>query len=1010
MLRSTQPLSSYKSLTELRQPSRRLGLHHARRQPSGGPLGRGRGSVGPRLPLTGWSALLVLVAIACGHPAPSGQVGESLQLRSGTVDVRSLAVDEVARYRVALAEGDILHLRVEQRGLDVALRWADETEPVDLPYGQHVTEELWRVARRPQDLKLEISASAGAGDYRLVVEILGTADGTDSRRARAFTEERAGLDSAQANHLDVALNQLQAAQKLWHDADTPVREALVLAEMSMLFADQKRFDEALTQLEDAIRLLDSRPEVALMGRFLYELGNLRYERGEIALAIGNYQAAADKAQGAGDRHGEAKATVNLATVREDRGELKLACEGYDHAQSLWSSIDIEKAAEQRVHHGQCLSKLGVLPEALPILLGALEVAETIPSASRLRAKALLGIGWWYHLDSQPEEALENLLRAFEIEPELYGLFDRLGTVYSQLGELSTARQFYAKALERALGTGLDEAHVRLNLCRLDLRSDRTAAGLSQCKQALVTFEELEAREAAAETLVLTAKLIRAEDLHEAERLAQRAVALIESQRPLTGSPDRMRAFLAERLEAHHLLVELRMALHTREPGAGWDRHALVATELTRARTLIEFLRSEEIAPAELQDLTHRLTDVRRDRHNIAPRSDALYPANTVTIPEVRELLDSETMIVVYHLGEDEAYRWLVTRSRVEGRSLTDPHRIGELARSWYEGLSDPGITELSTGLQRQRASLLSQLILEPIAGDIAQYRRLVIVADGPLRRIPFAALSIPGEPSTHEPLVNDHEIVGLPSLSMLKVLRAQAAQREPSCGLLAVVADPLYTIDNAPPPTSLPSSPSAPGYPRLPGSAEEARALLALARNGSTRLLERSAANREAVLAGALENYRIIHFATHTQTEENVRDPIGLLLSLYNTAGEPIEGHLGLQDIYGLRLPAELVVLSACNTAFGEEVRGEGLIGLTRGFMHAGASRVVVSLWAVQDQAARELMSRFYRHLLEDGAAPAEALRRAQNTMRLEGWASRHWAAFVLQGDWQLFPVTLLGD
>jgi len=261
-------------------------------------------------------------------------------------------------------------------------------------------------------------------------------------------------------------------------------------------------------------------------------------------------------------------------------------------------------------------------------------------------------------------------------------------------------------------------------------------------------------------------------------------------------------------------------------------------------------------------------------------------------------------------------------------------------------------------------------------------------------------LPAPGEPASDGVLVNDHEIVGLPSLGMLEVLRAQAAQREPSPGLLAVVADPLYTIDNAPPPTSLPLSTTASRYPRLPGSAEEANALLALAKTGSNRLLERSAANRDTVLAGALENYRIIHFATHTQTEENLNNPIGLLLSLYNTAGEPIDGHLGLQDIYGLSLPAELVVLSACNTAFGEEVRGEGLIGLTRGFMHAGASRVIVSLWAVQDQAARELMSRFYRHLLEDRAGPAEALRRAQ----------RHWAAFVLQGDWQPFPVTRLDD
>ena len=127
------------------------------------------------------------------------------------------------------------------------------------------------------------------------------------------------------------------------------------------------------------------------------------------------------------------------------------------------------------------------------------------------------------------------------------------------------------------------------------------------------------------------------------------------------------------------------------------------------------------------------------------------------------------------------------------------------------------------------------------------------------------------------------------------------------------------------------------------------------------------------------------------------------MLSLVDEKGRPQDGFLRLNEVYNLRLPAELVVLSACQTALGKQIKGEGLVGLTRGFMYAGAKRVMASLWNISDSVTPELMKRFYHGMLIKQLEPAAALRAAQ----IEMWQTSHqkspyyWAAFVLQGDWR---------
>jgi CHAT domain-containing protein len=322
------------------------------------------------------------------------------------------------------------------------------------------------------------------------------------------------------------------------------------------------------------------------------------------------------------------------------------------------------------------------------------------------------------------------------------------------------------------------------------------------------------------------------------------------------------------------------------------------------------------------------------------------------------------------------------------------------------------------------------MVLAPVAAQLGD-KRLVIVADGALQYVPFAMLPAP---QSAAPLIVKHEIVNSPSASALALQRHELAGRQPAPKLLAVIADPVFdrsdTRLSKVAPTGADHAPTQSRsfddersivhlaenagektgggarrliIPRLPFTKQEAAQLLALAPQDAAFGATDFQANRTTVLNPALSQYRYVHFATHGVLDSERPGLSSLLLSMVDEKGKPQDGFLRANDIYNLQLPAELVVLSACQSGLGKEIKGEGLVGLTRGFMYAGAARVVVSLWNVNDQATAELMTKFYRRMLKQGERPAAALRAAQVEMqRQQKWRSPYfWAAFTLQGEWR---------
>jgi CHAT domain-containing protein len=464
---------------------------------------------------------------------------------------------------------------------------------------------------------------------------------------------------------------------------------------------------------------------------------------------------------------------------------------------------------------------------------------------------------------------------------------------------------------------------------------------------------------------------------------------------------------------------------------------------------------------DLRTLEDEYQEVQVEIRQASPEYAALTQPQPLSLREIQQQLDPETVLLEYSLGSERSYLWVVTQDSLKTYELPARSEIEKLARQVYQLLTARSIVKsLETSSQRQErlaqaderfqvaAIELSRMVLAPAASELGT-KRLVVVADGALQYVPFAALSVvsgqlssaqPGRTSNgqlttdngqlnnYHPLILNHEIVSLPSASALAVQRRTLADRKPAPRGVAVIADPVFSTRDTRFKTGLrttevletgdatsstsdtrriehlaDNSNGRLVIRRLPFTRKEGEQILAVAPRSTNMMALDFRANRSTATSGELSKYRYVHFATHGYLDSEQPGLSAIVLSLVDKEGKPQDGFLRAREIYNLKLPAELVVLSACETGLGKEVRGEGLVGLTRGFMYAGARRVVVSLWNVNDKATAELMARFYRGMLQDNKTPAAALRAAQvgllaNKQRPSPY---YWAAFVMQGEWR---------
>lgn len=764
----------------------------------------------------------------------------------------------------------------------------------------------------------------------------------------------------------------------------------------------------------------------------------------------------------GDQKSEGVTLNALGQSFENLSRYPQALDSYTQALGLFQkSGGLEFAAVSLFKIARIHRLTGELPQALAFYEQCLKLSRAA-HAGRTEVNALSDVAQIYDLQGSREKTIrqyQRILNFYAAISDRRGqaiALNNLGDYLLRIGERRPALNYYQEALplsERVGDKGILISTLS-NLARAQRDSGALEDAFSNINQAIKIIEALRANVASAD--------FRTSSFAGARKQYDLCIDILMKLNGLhPGQGFDTKAFLtSENARARSLVDILTDAGANIRPGARPERlererelrgllrsHGRYQMELAaRGKNQTE---SAEVA-REVNQLLAEYEELEVELRDLDSNHLGTVPPEPLSLDQIQaELRDEDTILLEYALGEERSYLWAVTRESLRSYELPSRDTLEKAGHEVYTLLTarqamaekiDDGYlarVEASDRIYYQKALSLSQMLLGPVATQLGT-KRLLVVSEGMLQYIPFDALPTPRQPSSERaaretPVTNvddeslviaTHEIVNLPSFATLAAIRRE--QRRPSSPnrVVAVLADPVFSgtddrVQSAKPDNVVASATTSQnldqpalrdfearlrdgGSLRLAHASEEADAIVEFAPRGAGMVAKGFEASRETAMSSLVGEYKIVHFATHGFLNTEHPELSGIVLTMVNPDGSKTNGLMPLNDIYSLNLSADLVVLSACETALGRDVKGEGLVGLTRGFMSAGSKSVVASLWKVDDRATAMLMAEFYKSMLQDGLSPAAALRSAkQKLMQDKAFSAPYfWAGFVLQGEY----------
>lgn len=1047
--------------------------------------------------LTAWVVAAGAVAASAAAQAPPSRLvpGTAVEQRVSGLEPLSFRVDasadDTVRVHVHQLGVDVALVLQDAAGTTLAV-----ADTVGRPFGsERLTVDVpssgaYRLVVRPTD------GVDRSGRVRVRLEPARPATPADRQSAAAERRLHAVLDApwpseppsradrrARMEAVDLVAHAFDAAGDAWG-------RAVALSARSLVAVESEFWDDVEPGLAQAVALwrrLDDPPSLA----HALNLRALSLEAtGHMADAAPLAREAYTVALAAGDLPMASLVANNLGIVHDSLGDAEAAYDAFTEALALRTRAGrgISEAAVL-LNLARVATNLGALDEARalhervrPMLTGPANLSRARIAANNY-GNLLRRLGDFEAARRMHEESLELGRRLQSASGEAQAL-NGLGTDLFEMGRHAEAEDYQRRsvAIRRTLRDPSGLAAVLQNL-------GHTVSTLGRHDEAIELLREsLAIRERIADVRALPGAwqaLSRAERargrLDDALAAAERSIVLVEGLRDQLTAPSLRASFVAREHASYELAIDLLMTAFVERGDPAFEQRAFELADRARARTLLDALltsrvdvrtgvapslldearRLEQAADAASTRLSRLLAqpaaeaDVAAARETLARaaadlerhqarmlRDSPAYaslvrPAPTPLAVVRDELLDADTVLLQFTLGDERGWAWAVSREGV--RSVPLPGRAAIAAavralREHYEARAPRAGEAARAAAQRiaradaalpEAGAALSALVLAPFEAELGgpwRGRRLAVVASDALEYVPFGALPLPG---TSTRMLERHELVMLPSASALRAIRQQRPAVRTTPPRVAVVADPVFERADprlarvgapaiATPAVQAPARPARPdpaargaaspvGLSRLVFSRLEATAIARLVPAARVSVATGFDASRETVTSGGLASADIVHFATHGLVSPDRPAATGLVMSLLDRRGRPQDGFLRLGDIYNLDLNADLVVLSACQTALGTEIRGEGLVGLTRGFMYAGARRVVATLWAVDDSATSALMARFYRGMLRERLSPPAALRAAQRHIASQPqWAAPYyWAGVILQGDWR---------
>lgn len=973
-----------------------------------------------------------LLAVACrlAHPTVAGAATVTIPhppLEAGREVSASLQRDQVHTYPFRLEAGQFARIVVTRLGADPHYR-------ITSPTGQVLVDNRQTFFTGQYDSFVVAPQVAAAGNYVLSLHFLET---TGTYRVKLQELRPATAD----DELRLKAQSIREAFDIpdHKAADAPLREALeflrsvreergALVTMleivrNSLRINRQRQDRALC--EEAIELARKLGDRWAEAEASSALGVIYSDLNEKARAMDQLEKSLALATELNDTAGMTRTLSLLGSLSRLLRQESRALAYYSRSIPLARDLGIAAyLAGGLLGSGMALSSMGRRAEARAAFEEALALYRKLPERSNNEPAILLELAGLAETEKQMDQALTLMqealaaARAIKDDAETGNALNQIARHYGVAGDWAKALPYLEEAvtLSRAHEVGLYHQSDLAGLARAHLELGNIPKALAYGRESLGILEKAVARSGGSEAQVTYFSGFRG------------SYSLLAAILRKAGN-DAEAFEVSERSRARGLAGVL--------SAAGVDLRSGIPSELlNQAATLEKAVAAKLNALSGVQRRAHNqpeagslqqeIDELRHQQDRLLARIRAAHPNYAsltqftgISAARVREeLLDNDTVLVEYMLERNRNFVFAVTRQGVTGAPIASRTRVEAAARTAYESLtarnrSGPaGETAEQRGLRIEQADAgwakasaeLAELLLKPVAPALAGKKRWLVVSDEILHHVPFAALPPPtaGEPAARE-------VVNLPSAAVLSMIRQFAAGRKPAAKTVAIFADPVFdkgdprlrSAGAQPAPPDAAASPLT--LPRLLFTRREAEAILSLVPRERASLAESFAASRAAAQDPRLASYRILHFATHGILNEEAPALSGIALSLFDAAGRPQNGFLRLHDIYNLKLPVDLVVLSACQTALGKRMGGEGVIGLTRGVMYAGAARVVASLWKVDDAATAEFMRLFYQAILKSGQAPAAALFTAQRQMAAQRrWSSPYyWAAFQLHGEYR---------
>jgi CHAT domain-containing protein/tetratricopeptide (TPR) repeat protein len=932
----------------------------------------------------------------------------------------------------------------EPRALDAALRaWSSYDDVVALGENWGAIAERLPALRRDieaaADPYLELRLARIAARCKLVTTTPGESRQEyehaldlarrlgDRTSARAFAIE-IGRTHLAEDHLDEALEIIEPVRAIADSAEDVAAYLGASEALASIHLLQGRVPEARAVLEAALPRARAAGSRAWEGRLSNRLADALGFEGRYAEAMEVGRRARAIQHEAGQRGPELGTIISLvwlaSTLERHSEALVLAQEGVRLAEELGQR---EARSILQVQLGQAYLQLARVDEALAHYERALPLAREF-GGLRHEAAVLHGIATCRRSLGDIDGAIDACRRALETIRGAHIPITE-GTILVDLGRAYDSKGAYADA-EATLRRAMSVGHALGNpvmIGEAERALGHVLASTGRSDEALPLLREAAKRGRAAgapallrDALAEEAKLAQdGGDLARADSLLSEAVALAETGRGLQSGEEVRVGYLEDKRRFFVQLAELR---HERGDAEG----AFEVSERAHARVLLDVLggdlpdprqhvdpevlsredalrarlasvqsalsmaaSAEEWSVSVVDSLRRVLESVMKDYRAVREEIGTRDPAWAALVADRRPIplvdlrskaLATDQILVEYLVGREATIVFLVAQDRCLAFDIAvSEDSLGTLVDELRDDLASAEGPPPSAGR-------LHAILVGPLVAEIPPGARLLVVADGPLHRLPFAALH---DGSSY--LVERHALAFAPSASVLDPALGRRRPRRPGARACLAIGDPSTFRTDAL------LSPERGGVPwrfgELPYAAEEARRTAA--RFPRATLLIGETATEERVKAG-IGAATHVHFATHGVLVDGEPLQSGLLLAQDDDPAE--DGFLQTHEILDLDLDADLVVLSACDTGLGALVRGEGMLGLARSFLHAGVGALVMSLWEVVDRSAMDLMDEMYAGLVERNLPPDVALQRAQVAALSAGRAPRDWASFVAVG------------